>query len=106
MRGVNPYDERVHLLTNMAVLYANTSRLKEAENYVRAAVEESKKCDDMDMVLYAASTAGGIMTLQKKYDEAAQMLYPALAMAREQKKPKFVLKKYNISVECLFQNEQ
>ncbi len=102
LRGVNPYDERVHLLTNMAVLYANTSRLKEAENYVRAAVEESKKCDDMDMVLYAASTAGGIMTLQKKYDEAAQMLYPALAMAREQKKPKFVLKSITYLLNAYF----
>lgn len=92
LEGRKSYDERVHLLTNMAVLYANTSRLKEAENYVRTAVEVSKKCDDMDMVLYAASTAGGVMTLQKKYEEAAQMLYPALAMARKQRKPKFVLK--------------
>ena len=102
LEGRKSYDERVHLLTNMAVLYANTSRLKEAENYVRAAVEESKKCDDMDMVLYAASTAGGIMTLQKKYDEAAQMLYPALAMAREQKKPKFVLKSITYLLNAYF----
>ena len=42
LEGRKSYDERVHLLTNMAVLYANTSRLKEAENYVRAAVKSQR----------------------------------------------------------------
>lgn len=86
------YDERVYLLTNMAVLYAATARLDEAEKYIRTAVETSKKCEDMDVVLYAASTAGAILALREKYAEAAEMLYPALAKAREQRKPKFILK--------------
>lgn len=92
LEGYEAYDERVHLLTSMAVLYANTSRLREAEQYVRTAVKMSEKCEDMDMVLYAASTAGAIMGLQEKHVEAAQMLYPALAKARDQRKPKFILK--------------
>lgn len=86
------YDERTHLLTSMAALYANTARLKEGEYYARAAVEASGQCDDMDMVLYAASTAGSILSLREKYQEAAALLYPALAKAREQRKPKFILK--------------
>lgn len=92
LEGHEAFDERAHLLTSMAILYANTGRLKEGEYYALAAVEVAKKCDDMDMVLYAASTAGGIMTLQKKHKEAVQMLYPAIAKAREQRKPKFILK--------------
>lgn len=92
LEGYEAYDERVHLLTSMAVLYANTVRLKEAEHYIRTAVKMSEKCEDMDMVLYAASTAGAIMGLQEKHEEAVQMLYPALAKARQQRKPKFILK--------------
>lgn len=92
LEGREACDERTQLLANMAVLYANTSRLKEGEYYARKAVETSKGCIDLDMVLYAASTAGAILTIRKKYAEAAQMLYPALAKAREQRKPKFVLK--------------
>lgn len=92
LEGYEAYDERVHLLTSMAVLYVNTARLKEAENYVRTAVKLSEKCEDMDMVLYAASTAGAVMGAQEKHEEAVQMLYPALAKAREQRKPKFILK--------------
>lgn len=92
LEGHKAYDERAHLLTNMAILYANTSRLKEGEYYALAAVDVANKCDDMDMVLYAATTAGGAMTLQKKYKEAVQILHPAIAKARQQGKPRFILK--------------
>lgn len=92
LNGREAYDERTQLLTSIAVLYANSSRLKEAEYYVRKAFEVSGKCDDIDMVMYAASTAGGILTLRGNYAEATRMLYLALAKAREQQKPKLVLK--------------
>ena len=45
----------------------------------------------MDMVMYAAATAGSIFMLRENYAEA-QLLYPVLAKAREQQKPRFVLK--------------
>ena len=86
------YDERTQLLTSIAILYTNTARLKEGEYYIRKALEASKKSDDMDMVMYAAATAGSIFTLRENYAEAAQLLYPVLAKAREQQKPRFVLK--------------
>ena len=86
------YDEQTHLLTSMAVLYANVGRLPEAELYARRAMKVVRKSDDMDMLLYAGSTAGSILALREKYAEGAQMIYPVLNKAREQHKPKFVLK--------------
>lgn len=92
LEGKEAYDEEVHVLTSIGVLYANTGRLKESENYLRHAVEVSRKCDDMDMVIYAATAAGGVFALQNRFEEATRMLYPALVKAREQRKPKFILK--------------
>lgn len=86
------YDEKVHLLTSMAILYTNTSHLKEGEFYAQKAMEAAKVCEDMDMVLYAASTAGSILGLRGKYEEGTRMLHTALSKAREQRKPKFMLK--------------
>lgn len=85
-------DNLTHLLTSIAVLYANLSRLDEGEAYIRRAVEASRLCDDIDMVYYARSTAGVILGLQGKYDEAVQMLHPAIGEARRQQKPVLVLK--------------
>lgn len=82
LRGQQAYDEEAHLLTNIAVLYANTSRLEEAERYALLATEAAQKCEDMDMVIYAANTAGVILTLCGKNEEAISQLYPALAKAR------------------------
>ena len=59
------YDERTQLLTSIAILYTNTARLKEGEYYIRKALEASEKSDDMDMVMYAAATAGSIFTLRE-----------------------------------------
>lgn len=92
LRGQQAYDEEAHLLTNIAVLYANTSRLEEAERYALLATEAAQKCEDMDMVIYAANTAGVILTLCGKNEEAISQLYPALAKARQQGKPRFILK--------------
>lgn len=88
----NSISEEIHLLTSIAVLYANTSRLSEAENYVRRAMKKAEKCDDMDMTLYAAATAGSIFILQKNYAEASRVILPVLEKARQQQKPKFELK--------------
>ena len=92
LENSHDYDNLTHLLTSIAVLYANTSRLNEGESYIRRAIEASKQCDDIDMVFYAGSTAGAILGLQGKYDEAARMLHPVIDKARNQQKPVFVLK--------------
>lgn len=60
LKGRQAYDEETHLLTSIAVLYANTSRVDEAEQYARRAVEVSTRCGDIDMVFYAGNTAGSI----------------------------------------------
>lgn len=83
--------EEVHLLTSISILYANTSRLAEAEHYVRRAMKTAENCDDMDMALYAAATAGSIFVLQKNYDEAVRVIRPVLEKSRMQQKPKFEL---------------
>lgn len=96
------YDERTQLLTSIAILYTNTSRLKEGEYYIRKALEVSEKSEDMDMVMYAAATAGSIFMLRGDYEESARMLYPVLAKARKQHKPVFELKiiAYLLSAYC------
>lgn len=100
------YDERTQLLTSIAILYTNTSRLKEGEYYIRKALEASAKCEDMDMVMYAAATAGSIFMLRGNYAESARLLYPVLAKAREQHKPVFELKiiAYLLSAYCRLDN--
>lgn len=86
------YDELAHLLASIAVLYTNTARLEEGEAYARRGMEAARKCEDIDMLLYAGSTAGAILSLRGKYAEAAQMIHPVMDKAREQHKPKFMLK--------------
>lgn len=92
LKGRRAYDEEAHLLTSIAVLYANTSRLKEAEQYARKAVVAAGKCGDINMVFYAGNTAGTIFMLAGKNEEAVRQIYPLLDMARRQDKPRFVLK--------------
>lgn len=83
---------RTQLLTNIAILYANTSRLGEAEDYVRRAMEVVPTCGDMDMVIYAASTAGVILGLCGKEEDGIQAVRQALDMAVQQQKPAFILR--------------
>ena len=90
--GEDTRDEEAHLLTSIAVLYANTSRLDEAEQYARRAMQAADRCDDMDMVMYAYTTAGTIFALNGKNGEATRAIHPALAKARAQGKPRFELK--------------
>lgn len=92
LKGRQAYDEETHLLTSIAVLYANTSRIEEAEQYARRAVEASTRCEDIDMVFYAGNTAGSIFSLNGKYEEAVKQIYPLLDVAKRQEKPRFVLK--------------
>ena len=94
------YDDRTHLLTSIAVLYANTSRLDEAAAYARRAMDAAAHSDDIDMVFYAATTAGAIFQLQGKNEEAARMLRPAVDKARSQQKPMFELKGLVYLIKC------
>lgn len=92
LHGQDAPSEEVYLLTNIAILYANTRRLDEAETYARRAMAEVPRCNDWDMKFYAGSTIGSILSLQGKHDEAARMLHSVLDQACAQNKPRLALK--------------
>lgn len=92
LQGRQVYDEETHLLTSIAILYANTSRLEEAMLYAERAMRAADRCDEMDMAFYAYTTAGSIQVLRGNNDEAARLIYPVLAKARRQQKPGMELK--------------
>lgn len=106
LKGRQAYDEEAHLLTSIAVLYANTSRVDEAEQYARRAVEAAARCEDIDMVFYARNTAGSIFSLNGKYDEALKQIYPLLAIAKRQEKPRFILKGFTYLLAIFRRMEQ
>ena len=86
------YDEKMSLLTHIAILYVSNSRLDEGEAYIRRAISLTDKCDDIDVVLYAGTTAGALSSLRGNYEEGAEMIHRVLAKARAQQKPRFILK--------------
>ena len=92
LQNQDAYGEEAHLLTSIAVLYANMSRLKEAMSYAERAMRVVDRCDEIDMAFYAYTTAGSILALQGHNDKAAGLIHPVLSKARQQKKPGMELK--------------
>lgn len=92
LETIHKPDEKIFILTNMAILYANTQRLEEGEFYIREAMKLSDECQDMDMVMYAGATAGGILGNLGKYEEAVKYLKQVLAKGRKEQKPRIMLK--------------
>lgn len=83
---------RSHVLTNIAILYTTNSRLDEAEEIIGEAVRESLDGNDIEEVIYAASSAGAIMVKNGNPEEGARMLHKALGKARTQRQLKYELK--------------
>lgn len=79
------------LLTSIAVFYANSSRLTEAENYAGKAYREALKLDDVSTLLYASNTYGSILLLLEKYGEAEQIMEASLARSKKEGASRFVL---------------
>lgn len=92
LQGQQAYDEETHLLTSIAVLYANTARLDEALQYAFRALQAADRCSDIDMAFYAYTTAGSIRVLRGEQEEAVRLIHPILAKARLQQKPGMELK--------------
>ena len=84
-------DEIPFLLTNIAILYTNTSRMDEALPYIQQAVDELPKTKDTDTYLYISNTAGAIYTILEKYNEAEKMMTQSLNRAKAENMPRFVL---------------
>ena len=89
-KGGSP-DNEAFLLTNIAVLYANTSHREEAEAYIRKAIEKIERTEDLDTRLFVSNTAGAIFNIQGKYEEAEEIMLESLEHARKADKVYFVL---------------
>ena len=87
----NP-DEEVYILTNMAILYTNTDRLKEGDYFIQKAMQRIDQCQDMDMVMYAGSTAGIIASKLHQPERANQYLHQVIRKGVQENKPRFALK--------------
>lgn len=85
-------DEKTHLLTSIAILYANTGHLNEARDYADKAVAAAKECADPDMMMYANSQAGAIYNLLGDKEKASQLTREAIADAKRQNLPRYELK--------------
>ena len=89
--GEQAYDNLPFLLTNIAILYANTSRLEEANTYIRKAIDCLENTDDIDAHIYTSNSAGAIFVLQEKYDEAEELLLKIQKKAKAENKVRLVI---------------
>ena len=85
-------DEKAHLLTSIAILYANTGHLDEARDYADKAVVAAKECTDPDMIMYANSQAGAIYNLLGDKEKAFKLTREAIADTRRHNLPRYELK--------------
>lgn len=92
IKGDNYKDEKAHLLTSIAILYANTGHLNEARDYADRAVEAARKSKDVDMIMYATSQAGAIYNLLGNGGKALQLVHEAINDARRQSLPRYEMK--------------
>lgn len=84
-------DEISFLLTNIAILYTNTSRISEALPYIEQAIEGLAHTEELDTYLYVSNTAGAIFTLLEKYDRAEDIMIKGINRAKAENMPRFVL---------------
>lgn len=90
LEGVS--SSRSHVLTNIAILFTSSARMDEAEDIVCEAVDESLRGDDIEEVIYAASSAGAIMVRNGNPEAGAEMLHKALRKSRGLRQLKYELK--------------
>lgn len=88
----NYKDEKAHLLTSIAILYANTGHLDEAREYADKAVDAAGDCGDMDMIMYASSQAGAIYNLLGDRERGLYLTRLAVSDARRNNLPRYELK--------------
>ena len=85
-------DEKAHLLTSIAILYANTGHLDEARDYADRAVDAANESMDMDMIMYATSQAGAIYNLLGNREKGLQLAHEAMSDARKMDLPRYEIK--------------
>ncbi len=98
--------ETSHVLCSIAILYINTGRRGESEDYARRASKAAHESGDLDMIMYCDYTYGSILTLQGKFDEAISALRGMVAEADRQQRPVFMLKGYTAIIDYFMKSEQ
>ncbi len=98
--------ETSHVLCSIAILYINTGRRAESEDYARRASKAAHESGDMDMIMYCDYTYGSILTLQGKFTEAISVLRGMVAEADRQQRPVFMLKGYTAIIDYFMKSEQ
>ena len=81
----SPYavSEKTRLLTSMAILLTFMGRDEESMQYAERAMDMAGSCTDMEMVMYAATNAGGIYARNGHFDKGSKVLREALTKAGE-----------------------
>ena len=75
--------EKTRLLTSMAILLTFMGRDEELMQYADRAMEMAEHDSDMEMVMYAATNAGGIYARNRQFDKGTEALRTAMAKAGE-----------------------
>ena len=89
--GEQAYDDVPFLLTNIAVLYANSSRIEEADAYIHKAIDKLDNAEDIDTYFYVSNSAGAIFTIQEKYQEAEELLLKIQRKVKAENKVRMVI---------------
>lgn len=75
--------EKTRLLTSMAILLTFMGRDEESMQYADRAMQMAEHDSDMEMVMYAATNAGGIYARNRQFDKGTEALRTAIAKAGE-----------------------
>ncbi len=97
--------ETAHVLCSIAILYINTGRRDESEDFARRAAQTAHESGDIDMIMYCDYTLGSILTLQGKFSEAINALRDMVAEADRQQRPVFMLKGYTAIIDYFMKAE-
>lgn len=87
-------DGEAHLLTSIAVLYANTGRTKEAIPYARSAYKKARAAGEMETVMYAGGTLGIILWQGGHHSEGLDVERDMVRVAESKGLPRYQLKIY------------
>lgn len=77
------FSEKTRLLTSMAILLTFMGRDEESMQYADRAMAMAENTTDMEMVMYAATNAGGIYARNGQFEKGTETLRTAMAKAGE-----------------------
>lgn len=87
-------EQEAHLLTSIAILFANSGRFADAVPYAMQAMDKAEEADDMDVMMYAGSTAGIILYNAGDKNGGIAVERRIVDMAQAKGAPRYTLKAY------------